>query len=119
MINKQLSTSHQETESRKGFYITYSTGMSRDEFLENVLRCENELRIDGIEGNLFYRTTGRGNDSGFEVFGIRIETDFERDDRVSYYRERQQDRYETYMDMKLEFEPNGPRNFDEYIASLE
>lgn len=119
MIDERLNPEHQQIEYRKGFDISYSEGMTYDEFLKNVQRCENELRAAGIKGELRYRTAGRGRDNSFEVFGMQLETDFERDDRVSYYRERQNERYETYMEMKLEFEPDGPRTFAEYLASKE
>lgn len=117
-INNRLSAEHQEIEYGKHFHVNYSTGMSCDEFLENIQRCECELRADGIKGELRYRTTSNVRKESFEIFGLRLETDFERDDRVSYYRERQQARYESYMEMKLEFEPNGPRTFGEYLASI-
>lgn len=119
MINNHLSPKHQDTESRKTFSINYNTGMSRTELLENIQQYENELRIEGIEGELFYRINGRGRDNSFEVFGIRLETDFERDDRVSYYRQRKYEEYESYMDMKLEFEPNGSRTFNEFINTVD
>lgn len=119
MIDKRLSIEHQEIEYGKNFHISYSKGMSCDEFLENIQRCEYDLRADGIKGELRYRTTSNSREGSFEVFGIRLETGFERDDRVSYYRDRQQDRYESYMEMKLEFEPDGPRSFAEYLTSIE
>lgn len=119
MINGHLNPEHQQVEYGKNFHISYSAGITYNEFLENVQRCEHELRTEGIKGELRYRINGRGRDNSFEVFGMRLETDFERDDRVSYYRDRQQDRYESYMEMKLEFEPDGPRSFTEYLTSIE
>lgn len=118
-IDKRLSTEHQDIEYGKHFHINYSTGMSCDEFLENIQRCEHELRTDGIKGELRYRTTSNARKESFEIFGLRLETDSERDARVYYYRDRQQERYENYMEMKLEFEPNGPRTFVEYLASVD
>jgi hypothetical protein len=117
MKDPNLNPDHILTEAIQRFDLT-NKGMSPEDTNSNIKWCVKELRRKGVEGELFIRHGRRGRAYEVEVYGMRLETDMERSERLSYHRERRNDRYINYLDLKSEFAELTPEEA-EYMKQFE
>lgn len=88
--------------------VTENEAPTAEEVITAIRDTETLLLGKGYPGPVYFRFNEhiRRGETGFQAYVNRLETDKEQADRIAWAEEDKNYRYQNYLDLRAEFEPN-------------